>query len=144
MPVPARFRGIADRNRKHCPKRATHLVDISRFCRLLVDAWVDVDFMRDVGTCVDSLVRRNGDHFTDVAHTTVDPLRERHLLLIVFGVVRAMVASTGILHPIRIREIGIKRVEGIIRGDQEHSSQMMDGIAESFSEVSLLVCGHAA
>ena len=45
-----------------------------------------------------------------------------------------------LLLPIRIRVIGI---EGVIRGYREHLSQMMDSVADSFSEGFLVVLsGH--
>ena len=90
----AHFRSLADRNRKHRPKRATHFLEFPRFCRLLLDVWVDVDLMRDLGTCVDGLVRWNGDHVTDAAHTTADASRQRPSSLIMIGVTRVVVIST--------------------------------------------------
>ena len=146
MSVAARLCGLANRKRKHCAQCATDLLGFSRFRGLVVDTRVNVDLMRDVGTGVDGLVRWNGDHFTHEAHTAADPSRQRPLLLIVItviGVMRVVVASTGTVRTIWFRETGIERVEGIIRGDQEHSSQVMDACADSFSEGFLLMSGHA-
>jgi hypothetical protein len=78
------------------------------------------------------------------------PHRRRPLLqLIVIGVVRFVVSCTGKM----TWEAGIKCIEGVMRGDQEHISQMMDAIADLLSEgflgkrsghacESLAVCQH--
>ena len=162
--VPTRLRRFADRNREHRTHSVTHLVDI---LRLLLGVRTVVLVMRDVRTRIDGFVRWNGQHLTDVVGTSADPLRQGHFVLAMAGVARFVVSSIdaridrfllgdrnklpgcmcelvqrlgrsvfGCVVLLLIRGIGI---EGIVRGDREHLTQMMDAVADFLSESFLVM-----
>ena len=112
--------------------------------------------VRDMGACVDGLVRRDGQHLAHMMRASANPLRQRPLLLMMISIVGMVISSIDarvdcflfwdrnkmpgcvcdhvhcgglcVMGCMVLLPIRIRviGIEGIVRGDREHLAEMAD------------------